>query len=187
MIPAGYLLKRTTPPPGWLADERITEVCSVSNCVNDNVVEPSDDWKHNGFGVANSPEILAKMVRLQEVNATDSKLFYYEAFESEIESDGWTFAFDAWRPVTFAPSSVIPLEVQLPTGDLKFLGYDVVVFGDYLEHSPLSCNSVSESQFTNEYCLFDTLEAAQHAINSGGFGGGCEEGVYKILSFALLV
>ena len=62
------------------------------------------------------------------------------------------------------------------------LGYDVVVFEDYLSHSPLSCNSVANELPVNEHCLLDDLEGAVRAIDAGAFGGGCEEGVYTVFS-----
>ena len=75
MIPAGYLLKRTVPPPEWLqpSTSHVAEVCSVSHCVNDNVVEPQDSWEHNGFGLANNPQVLWDLARQNGVDISGSK------------------------------------------------------------------------------------------------------------------
>lgn len=190
MIPAGYLLKRTESPPGWLQPNtsHIKDVCSVAHCVNDNVVEPQDSWKHNGFGVANSPDVLWDLAREGAVDLSGSRMFFYFAFEHELESDGWTFDPCQWRPTSPAASSVVPDDVAIPREDqgLIILGYDVVVFGDFLEHSPLSCNSIATQLQVNSFCLFDGLEEAKGAIDSGQFGGGCEEGIYKIFSVSVL-
>jgi len=188
MIPAGYLLKRVRPPPGWLGAPQVSDVCSVASCVNDNVVDPQAVWQHNKFGVASNPRTLWELVESQALDLTDSALFYYEAYEREIESDGWAFDPGAWRPVSPAPSACVVTEVSPPTLPLKveLIGYDVVTFGDFLEHSPLSCNSVAKTLPVNKHCLLDSLEVARDAINSGAFGGGCEEGVYKIFSVALV-
>lgn len=190
MVPAGYLLKRTVPPPGWLlpSTSHVTEVCSVAHCVNDNVVEPQDSWKHNGFGLANSPEVLWELARESGAALSGSKLFFYSAYERELESDGWEFDSSSWQPLSRAVSSKLPDEVAVPGPEvsLTLLGYDVVVFGDFLEHSPLSCNSIANDVPVNRYCLFDSLSEAKGAVDAGKFGGGCEEGRYKIFSVALV-
>lgn len=185
MIPAGYLLKRVLPPPGWLQKglEHVRVVCSVADCVNDNLVDVQKLWQHNGFGVANDPDVLQAFVREHQVDVSDATLFFYEAYEFELESDGWTFDPETWRAWTPAPSAGVEASVLRPSDKLtKLLGYDVVVFGDYLEHSPLSCNSIAQMLQVNEHCLFTSFGEAVHAIESGAFGGGCEEGAYKIYS-----
>ncbi len=190
MIPAGYLIKRTVPPPGWLESgvPHVSQVCSVSNCVNENVVELADSWSHNGFGLANDPEVLWKLARERDVDLSESELFFYSAYEFELESDGWTFDPSQWRATTRARSSSILDNVTAPKDDasLIFLGYDVVVFGDFLEHSPLSCNSIATQLPVNRYCLFDRFREAKDSIDTGKFGDGCEEGIYKIFSVGLL-
>lgn len=189
MIPAGYLLKRTVPPPGWLlpAVSHVTEVCSVASCVNDNVVDPQSCWKHNGFGLANSPQVLWGLAQESDGELVGSRLFYYAALEAEIESDGWTFDSEKWRPISRAASSDVADDIAPPGADvaLILLGYDVVVFNDFLEHSPLSCNSIAAVARVNEFCLFNEVDEARSAIDSGLFGGGCEEGIYKIFSVSV--
>ena len=186
MIPAGYLLKRVKPPPGWLGTPNIIDVCSLSDCVNDDVVNLQAVWKHNDFGLANDPKTLWELAHEQDLNG--STLFYYEAYEYEIESDGWEFDPKSWRPVTPAPSASVLTAVLPPLPPLRanIIGYDVVTFGDFLEHSPLSCNSIAKELQVNEHCLLASFDAAKEAINAGAFGGGCEEGLYKIFSVALV-
>jgi hypothetical protein len=188
MIPAGYLLKRVVPPPGWLSAAPITDVCSVSDCVNDNVVEVQNTWRHNGFGLANSPTWLWSQAALGEAVPGEVTLFYYEAYEQEIESDGWTFDAAEWRPLSQAPSAGVVTEVSPPVPPLraKLIGYDVVVFEEFLEHSPLSCNQIADAVQVNEHCLFESLEAAKSAVDGGAFGGGCEPGVYRIFSVSVV-
>jgi hypothetical protein len=78
-------------------------------------------------------------------------------------------------------------DVMPPIGNsVTQIGFDIVVFGDYLEHSPLSCNSIAEQLPENRHCLFDTLEDALTAINTGAFGGGCEPGRYQIFSVSIV-
>ena len=190
MIPAGYLLKKIAPPPGWLTPglAAIVDVCSVSDCVNDNVVDLQSRWLHNEFGLADTPEVLWGLAHEAGAVPIDAVLFYCEAYELELESDGWTFDPAGWRPLSPVPSAQVFPSAAIPRAPEHsiLLGYDVVVFGDYLEHSPLSCNSVAETLPVNAHCLFDHLEQAREAIDTGGFGGGCEDGVYKIYSVSLV-
>ena len=188
MIPAGFLLKRVVPPPGWLAPSlsHISDVCSVADCVNDNVVDPQAKWRHNSFGLANTAEDLWSLARDEGAQTTDAKLFYYTAYELELESDGWVFDPGDWRPRSPAPSDVGDHVEQPSSESLTLLGYDVVVFGDFLEHSPLSCNSIAQDLVVNEHCLFDDLSEARNAIDAGKFGGGCEEGAYTIFSVSVV-
>ncbi|WP_432770237.1 MAG: hypothetical protein HEQ22_05695 [Sphingopyxis sp.] len=190
MLAAGYLLKHIVPPPGWLGagSRHIDGICSVADCVNDNVVDVQEAWQHNSFGVANSPQVLRSLAAKAGVDTSGAKLFYYSAFDQELESDGWEFDAASWRPRSAVRSAGVEDAVEVPTAwdALSLLGYDVVVFGDYLEHSPLSCNSVADELQVNEHCLFGSLEAAVAAINAGSFGGGCEEGTYTVFGVYLV-
>lgn len=190
MIPAGYLLKRVTPPPAWLSSgpTNIVSVCSVSSCVNDDVVDLQAVYKHNGFGLASKPEVLWGLVEKCEAYMSGAALFYYEAYEAEIESDGWVFDSASWAPLSMLASAgaVDAVARPSPTDNIQLLGFDVVVFEDFLEHSPLSCNSIANEIQVNEHCLLPTLEEAKSAIDSGAFAGGCEQGIYKIYSVNLI-
>ena len=185
MLPAGYLLKRIGPPSGWLQSglSHVNDVCSVADCVNDNVVDIQQAWKHNTFGLANTPEILRAMAIETGTNTNGAILFFYEAYEKEIEADGWEFDASRWRARTPTPSSSTPDAVERPPeGCATLLGYDVLVFEDFLSHSPLSCNGIAKDLPVNEHCLLGSLEEAVNVIDAGAFGGGCEPGVYTIFS-----
>lgn len=189
MIPAGYSLKRSVSPPDYLkfGVSNISEVCSASNCVEPALVDPSNKWFHNGFDLANSPDLLWTLASEEDVDLFESKLFYHCAYEWEISSDGRTFDPLGWKPISRAPSSSVENDVVVPSDDagLVVLGYDVVVFGDYIEHSPLSCQSIAMTLHVNTYCLFDSLGEAKSAIDTGKFID-CKEGIYKIFSVSLL-
>ena len=132
MIPAGYLLKRVEPARGWDGPPQVVDVCSVASCVNYNVVDLQGAWKHNDFGVSNDPETLMDLVESEASELQRSVLFYFEAFEQEIESDGWEFDPTTWRPISPAPSASVATNVLPPALPLegRLLGFDVVVFGD---------------------------------------------------------
>jgi hypothetical protein len=99
MTPAGYLLKRVVSPPGWLSvnTSHVVDVCSVADCVNEDVVNVQEAWKHNGFGVANNPDVLEALVESSSSDVSGAKLFYYSAYEQELDSDGWSFDL-RWCP-----------------------------------------------------------------------------------------
>lgn len=190
MIPAGYLLKNIVPPPGWLDTAlcHIKDVCSVSDCVNDDVVNVQGAWLHNGFGLANSPGVLTRLAADSCTDTAGASLLYLMAYEFELESDGWTFDAAAWRLRSRIPSATIADDVCTPAAHtMTLLGYDVVVCNDYLEHSPLSCNALAKILPVNEHCLLASLDEAIAAIESGGFGGGCEEGIYTIYAVHLIL
>lgn len=179
MTPAGYLLKRIVPPPAWLDAPGVEEVCSVTACVNDDVVDVASAWRHNGYGLANDVEELRASAA--DLDTAEADLFFYTAYSRELESDGHSFAADDWRPRRPVPSAGVADAVRPPPGwpAIDALGFDVVVRGDYLEHSPLSCNGVAKEIPVNRYALFDTLADAVAAIERGAFVG-CEPGVYTV-------
>ena len=181
MIPAGYLLKRIVPWPEGRKASNVLDVCSVSNCVNDDLVDIEGIWEHNSFGVANNPELLWRLAREGNIDTADAQLFFYEAYELEIESENWLESLPRWRPLTPVPSGKIEPSLATIPPNKVLLGYDVVVFGDYLEHSPLSCNGVATTVPVNAHCLFDNLDQAKEAIEGGQFNGS-EPGIYKIYS-----
>ena len=186
MIPAGYLLKRVVPPPTWLVNtvNPIEDVCSVSNCINENVVDLQKIWLHNSFGLANSSDILTSLATQDGCGLKGTTLFYYTAYEFELPSDGWTFDPNQWRPRTPMDSAQVVDDVKSPLdqGSVSLLGYDVVVFLYGPNHSPLSCNSVAQQIPVNKHCLFNSFENAIAAINNGAFGSGCEEGMYTVFT-----
>ena len=178
MIPAGYLLKRIAPPPDYLSGANADDVCSVSGCVNDDIVDLYGQWKQNEFGVASTPDILWSLAASDGCDTSDANLFYYEAYEQELDSDGVSFDPKNWRPLIPSNNSSIPLLVPPKA---KLVGYDVVVFGDTLEHSPLSCQSIAAEVTTNQHCLFKSFEEAKAAIEDGVFVD-CKPGIYRIFS-----
>ena len=179
MIPAGYLLKRVSPAVDWLKVPRVTSICSVADCVSENVVDVQRAWLHNGHGVASDPETLRQLAHETGAEIANARFFYYEVHELEMDSDD--LGTTTWRPLSRVPSSSLDTPVVTPPGSTRLLGYDVVVFEDFLSHSPLSCNSVAEHLPVNACCLLETLDDARQAIEAGAFNH-CEPGVYTIFA-----
>jgi len=157
-------------------------VCNVSACGMDEAADIQPEWLHNGLGVANNVAVLQGIA----AQAIERQLFYYEVYEREMESDGWSFDAADWRPLGRLSSACEEFAPELPSATLQLLGYDVVVSNDFVEHSPLFCNHIAAEAKANAFCLFDTLEQAIAAVENGTFGGGCEEGVYRIYSVSLI-
>ncbi len=173
MIPVGYLAKRSCEKPKTLELQGVVDVFSVGNCVNDDFADYINYWKHNGYWLFDSPEIIQEVAKENSIDIGGSLLFYYEAYEEEL-------AGKSWRP--FSPETSIPTNV-LPPPNRRLEGFDVVTFwaGNAPECSPLSCNSLAEVLPTNSHCLFDSFEKAWTNLNSGEFAGG-EPGPYRIFA-----
>lgn len=172
----GYMAKKVTPRPDWLKAPTVTDVYSISGCVNDDFGDYGDDWKRNGWWFFDSPEAIQKLAREHRIELHGMQLFYYEAYELQYDEGTWQ---------QFSPSEENWKDTRaiLAPASKTIKGYDVVTFlySQGPECSPLSCNSMAESVPTNSHCLFDSLEEAQAAVNSGQFDE-CEPGALRIFA-----
>ena len=176
MIPMGYMAKRVSPPPGYIAAPGLIDVYSVSSCVNDDFAEFIDFWKHNGYWFFDRPEIIDELSRANSVDLTDTKLFYYEAYEFEYTGREWR---------SFSPWIGCPGVSVVPPSDSDLEGFDVVTFwpenSSQPLHSPLSCNSLAEEIPTNSHCLLRSFDEAKSALEEGKFAKG-EPGPWRIFA-----
>jgi hypothetical protein len=174
MIPVGYMAKRVSKKPDWLDATEVVDIYSVSGCNSEDfAVDYVDYWKHNGYWLFDSPEVIRTVARENSLDLERTFLFYYEAYEMEFDGE-------RWRPYTsdssFATSVAHPLRKQLE-------GFDVVTFrvGRRPECSPLSCNSLATKLRTNAHCLFASFEEAERSVAHGALTR-CEPGPYRIFS-----
>jgi hypothetical protein len=176
MIPIGYMAKRIPQKPEWLKAPTVTNVYSVSGCVNDDFGDYGDDWKRNGWGFFDSPDCIQKLSREHSIELQDMQLFYYEAFELQFDED-------EWRAFSPSDASYSDTDGIIAPSYKRLDGYDVVtvLYAHGPECSPLSCNSLAEVVPTNSHCLFNTLEEAQTGLNSGQFAE-CEPGALRIFA-----
>jgi hypothetical protein len=67
VIPIGYLAKRSVTRPEGLGDRmpQIADIYSVSSHVNDDFVDYIEFWKHNGYGLFDSPGLIREIVGYQ--------------------------------------------------------------------------------------------------------------------------
>jgi hypothetical protein len=173
MLPVGYLAKRVAPKPDFLKAPQVVDIYSVSSCVNDDFADYLQYWKHNGYWLFDSPQIIRDLAEEHAISLDGTALFYYEAFELE-------FHDRSWRGFTPDPSSETRV---IRPARRRLEGYDVVsLFGrNAPECSPLSCNSVADDIATNSHCLFKSFEEAETALNRGVFEDA-EPGPYRIFA-----
>lgn len=173
MTPAGYMAKRVYRRAGWLKAPQVVDIYSVANCMSEAFADYVECWKHNGYWLFDSPEVIRTVAKEESIQLEGTSLFYYEAYELEFDGEGWSH----WSPEPSFPTCVVsPTQKQLK-------GFDVVSFYTRTspECSPLSCNSIAEDRHTNSHCLFESFDEAETNINNGAFKNA-EPGPYRIFS-----
>jgi len=175
MIPIGYLYKQVARRPDWLKADQVDDIYSLSGCESEDFADYINFWRHNGYWLFDSPQIIEALAREQKLSLAGMTLFYYEAFESEY--DDKSARWRSYRPVSDFVTKVVPPEGK------NLEGFDVTSFsvGTSPECSPLSCNALAETIPTNRHCLFNTFDEARQAIETGQFER-CEEGPYRIIA-----
>jgi hypothetical protein len=153
----------------------VADIYSVGSCVNDDFADYIDAWKHNGFWLFDSPEVIREVAREKLVSLEAARLFYYEAYELEFDEKQMSWS-------AFEPDSGINTNVSVPA--LKKLeGFDLVTFyaRNAPECSPLSCCTLASEIPTNEHCLIRTFEETKAALEEGKFSGA-EPGPYRVFA-----
>jgi hypothetical protein len=175
MLPAGYMRKHVANKPDWLQADGVIDIYSLSSCSSHDFADYINFWRHNGFWLFDTPEIIEEIAQTEHIDLTDTKLFYYEVYEFEYDE------YEAqW--ITFAPEPSFRTEVKVPT-NMQLEGFDVVTFAAHTspEHSPLSCNALAKDIMVNLHCLFRTFAEAKEAIDRGLFDNS-ETGPFRIFS-----
>jgi hypothetical protein len=172
MFPAGYMAKRAQTPKGFHIDH-VDKVYSVSGCVNENFADYIKYWKHNGYWLFDSPEIIRRVARENSIQLEGTFLFYYEVYEMEFDGQ-------SWRP--YQPESSFTTNIN-PAAGKKLEGFDVVTFSANTspECSPLSCNGMAKEIRTNDHCLLASFEVAYDNVTNGVFKDA-EPGPYRIFA-----
>jgi hypothetical protein len=150
------MLKRVSPRPDWLKAENVRDIYSVSACVSKDFADYINFWKHNGYWLFDSPDIMTALAKSQHIDLAGTTLFYYEVYEREYDE-----ATKTWQE--FKAEQSFGTDVQVPHGK-TLEGFDVVCFWVHNnpECSPLSCNSVSENLL--EAGQFDDRESGPFRI-----------------------
>ena len=175
MIPAGYMFKRISSGPEWLKAENVHDIYSVSACISDNFADYINFWKHNGYWLFDSREIMTTLAKDHHIDLAGTALFYYEVYEREYDEGN-----KVWQE--FKPEDSFGTNVLVPQSK-TLQGFDVVTFWAHSnpECSPLSCNSLAETIPINEHCLLRSLDEAKNLIEAGEFDDS-EPGPYRIFA-----
>jgi len=88
MVPAGYLAKRVSKRPDWLRAQ-VVDIYSVSGCVSEDFADYIDYWKHNGYWLFDSPEVIRTLAEEHSIELEGTTLFFYEVYEMEFNGDIW--------------------------------------------------------------------------------------------------
>lgn len=173
MIPVGYMAKRIYNRPEWLGVPNVVDIYSVSSCISEDFADYTPFWKHNGYWLFDSPEVIRALAQEKSIRLDGTNLFFYEAHELEFDGEAW----NRWLP----KSSFLTNVVSAARRQLE--GFDIVSFSARTspECSPLSCNSVAKEIPTNQHCLVESFDEAEANINNGSFKNS-EPGPYRIFS-----
>jgi hypothetical protein len=175
MIPVGFMYKKVAVRPDWLEAEAVTDIYSLSSCVSKDFAHYINYWKHNGYWLFNSPQVIREIATEHGIELSGTTLLYYGAYEYEYDEDT-----KDW--LTFPPEPSFVTDVQTPNNK-SLRGFDVITFrmGSSPECSPLSCNSLATSIPVNEHCLFITFAEAKDALEGGLFDNS-EHGPFRIFA-----
>jgi len=174
VIPAGYLYKKVATAPDWVKVPG-SEIYSVSGCISEEFADYIQYWRHNGYWLFDSPEIIEAIAAENAIDLSALTLFYYEVFEQQYDADA-----RRWEP--FEPEPSFETRVQPPAA-ARLEGYDVVTFSVRTspECSPLSCNALAERVSVNRKCLLDSFELAESSLERGLFDDS-EPGPFRIFA-----
>lgn len=174
MIRVGYMAKKVAQRPDWLKAPEVKDIYSVSSCTSHDFMDYIKFWRHNGYWLFDSPQIIQALSRENGISLEGLTFFYYEVYEKEFDE-----TIKEWLP--FEPES-FPTNVISPSKKTRH-GYDVVTFsvGTNPECSPLSCNNLASEIKTNSHCLLESLKEAMESLESGKFAK-CEPGPFRIFA-----
>lgn len=167
------MAKHVSSRPSRIKAPHLVDVFSVSDCVSENFADYIPFWKHNGYWLFDSPEIIKRAAVENSIKLAGTSLFYYEVYELEFDGESWS----PWsREASFPTNVVLPPRKQLE-------GFDVVNFT--ARTSPecvgLECSSLAEELRTNSHGLFDSFDEAHANVDKGAFHES-EPGPYRIFA-----
>ncbi len=161
--------------PEWPDAPQVEDIYSVSACISADFALYIPYWRHNGYWLFDSPEIIQALAAEHKIALNHCTLFYYEVYERQFDPKSGTWS-------SFAPDPAFLLNVQVPSAPV-LEGYDVLSFagGTSPECSPLSCNGLATRIPTNRHCLLASLDEAKQHLVKGSFTGS-EPGPYRIFA-----
>lgn len=120
MIPFGYMYKKIVLKPEWLKSQEVTDIYSLNGCISQNFADYLNYWKHNGYWLFDTPEVIELLAHSEGIDLGEMKLFYYEVFEEAYNADSQQWSL-------FAPEASFSTNVQIPMRK-QLEGFDVTTF-----------------------------------------------------------
>ena len=175
MIPAGYMAKRVVTRPDWIDARQVEDIYSVSGCVSREFADFIQYWRHNGYWLFDSPEVIGSLAKEHGLDLAGTRVFYYEVYELEFDE-----RTNEWKP--FSPEASFKTNVSKPEHPM-LEGFDIVSFSVHTspECSPLSCCALAKEIETNRHCLVSSFEEAKTTLETPEIWLG-EPGPYRIFA-----
>lgn len=166
------MAKRVQRPKGFQIDG-VADVYSVSGHVSEDFADYIPYWKHNGYWLFDSPEVIRAVAQAHSIQLEGTSLFYYDVYEMEFDGKIWS----RYEAESSLPTNVVPPQEKV------LEGFDVVTFyaKNAPECSPLSCNGMAGEIRTNQHCLLESFDEAYDRLNGGAFNNA-EPGPYRIFA-----
>jgi hypothetical protein len=173
MTPAGYMAKRVASKPDWLKANRVDDIYSVTGCISKDFADYINFWKHNGYWLFDSPEIIEQIAQEHGIELAGTTMFYYEVYAQMYDEVN-----KQW--ISYGPEPSFTTTVHIPEHKV-LAGFDVVnsVCRTSPECSLLSCNALADEIQTNAHCLLPDVETAKSLLEAGRFNNA-EPGPYRI-------
>jgi hypothetical protein len=134
MVPVGYMAKRVRKRSDRFQAPHVVAVFSVSDCNCENFTDYIPYWKHNGYWLFDSQEVIRTVARENSILLAGTSLFYYEAYEKDFDGERWT----PWSPEPSFRTDLLAPSGEA-TGRLRrgeFHGEDVPgVLGTFVQQS----------------------------------------------------
>ena len=163
----GYFPKKIERATAAMGLPGVSEIWSVSNCISSGPPDWIQHWRHNDFGLFDTPELAQSVVPVDVIQ--QFQIVGYRIC-SEVFGGG---------PRLSALASAEHLSVS---ADFGIIGYDAVSSsrGHGFECSPLSCNGAAKEFAATDRCLFASIDDAIAAARRFS-AGNWEPGPYYVM------
>ena len=74
MIPAGYMYKKVVSAPDWVKVPG-SDIYSVSGCISEDFANYIPYWRHNGYWLFDSPQIIQALAAENAIDLSGLTLF----------------------------------------------------------------------------------------------------------------
>jgi len=81
MTPAGYMAKYIYKKPEWLRAYGVADIYSVSGHMSAMFADYIKFWKHNGYWLFDTPDMIEQLARDNGQDISAALFFYYEVYE----------------------------------------------------------------------------------------------------------